>query len=128
MPYEFSFTKQVGVTDRARYINACCIGGDVVLEALLPALSARYGDVDTGEEDWGWFMWSTCEGRRIAVEITTDDDLVGRSRARIATREKKRLFGWKEVDTAALEELRQIVNARLTTWVGQPPLVVHVDS
>jgi hypothetical protein len=127
MPYEFSFTKNVGITDRARYINRCCIGGDVVLEALLPAISQRYGKVDSGEEDWGWYVWSTSQRQRTAVEITTDDDLVGRFRVRIATRTKGRLFGWKEVDTAALEELRQIMNAQLSTWLGQAPLVVHVD-
>jgi hypothetical protein len=127
MPYEFSFAKDIGVTDRTRYINDCCIGGDVVLAALLPAISARYGQVESGEEDWGWYLWSTSERQRIAVEITTDDDLVGRFRARIATRTKRQLFGWKEADTAALEELRQIVNSRLTAWLGQPPLVVHVD-
>lgn len=48
MPYELSFTKQLDVTNPARYINECCVGGDLVLAALLPALEARYGQLDTG--------------------------------------------------------------------------------
>ena len=127
MPYELSFTKRVEVFDRTRYINGCCIGGDVVSAALLPALQAHYGKVETGEEDWGWFMCATSDGLRIAVDIFTEDDLVGRFMARAATSRKRPLLGWREVDTDALEELREIVQARLTEWVGQPPLVVHVD-
>jgi hypothetical protein len=53
MPYELSFTKQIEVANPGLYINDCCVGGDVVSAALLPALEARYGQVDTGEEDWG---------------------------------------------------------------------------
>jgi len=127
MPYELSFTKHLEVPNRARYINECCIGGDVVSAALLPALRGRYGEVDSGEEDWGWFIWSTSDGLRLAVDIFTDDDLLGRFRARIATSKRRPVFGWKEIDTAALEELRQIVDAGLTAWLGHPPLVVHID-
>ena len=127
MPYELSFTKQVEVANPARYINECCVGGDIVSAALLPALHARYGHVDSGEEDWGWFIWSTSDGLRLAVDIHTDDYLVGRFRARVATSRRGLLFGRKEIDTAALEELKQIVHAALTSWVGLPPLVVHVD-
>jgi len=127
MPYELSFTRKVEVTDRTRYINECCIGGDVVSAALLPALQARYGKADIGEEDWGWFMWFMSDGMRLTVDIFTDDDLVGRFRARVATNKRRPLFGWKETDTAALEELRQVVHTCLTAWLGRPPLVTHVD-
>ncbi len=127
MPYELSFTKHVQVIDRARYINSCSVAGDVVSAALLPALQARYGRFDTGEEDWGWFMWSTSDGLRLSVDVFTDDDLAGKFRARVATSRRRRLLGWKEIDTAALDELRGVVQAQLTAWLGQPPLVVHVD-
>ncbi len=127
MPYELSFTKRVDVADPARYINDCCIGGDIVSAALLPALQARYGHVDDCEEDWGWFMWASADGLRLAVDIFTDDSLTGRFRARLATSRPRLLFGNKEVDTAALDELKDIVHARLTAWLGLPPLVVHVD-
>ncbi len=127
MPFELSFTKRVDVADTARYVNDCCIGGDVVSAALLPALQARYGHVDHGEEDWGWFMWTTADGLRLAVDVFTDDSLAGRFRARVATSKPGLLFGHNEVDTAALDELKNIVQARLASWVGVPPLVVHVD-
>ena len=50
MPYELSFTKRAEIAVSDRYINECCIGGDVVSAALLPALKARYGNIETGEE------------------------------------------------------------------------------
>jgi hypothetical protein len=127
MPYEISFTKRLEIADPARYINECCIGGDIVSAALLPALQARYGQVDSGEEDWGWFIWSTFDGLRLAVDVHTDDHLVGRFSARVATSRRGWLFGRNEIDTSALEELKEIVQAALTSWVGLPPLVVHID-
>lgn len=126
MPYELSFPKQMDVANTARYINDCCIGGDVVSAALLPALQARYVQVDTGAEDWGWFIWSTRDRLRLAVDIFTDDYRVGRFRARVATSRRGPLFGWKEIDTAELEELKQIVHAQLSSWLGVAPLVAHV--
>ena len=126
MPYELSFTKQIDVANTARYINDCCVGGDVVSAALLPALQARYGQVDTGEEDWGWLMWITRDRLRLAVDVFTDDYRVGRFRARIATSRRGLLFGWKEIDTAELDELKQIVHAQLVSWLGAAPLAVHV--
>jgi hypothetical protein len=38
MPYVVSFVKFVQVTDPEQYINDCCVGGDIVLDRLLPAL------------------------------------------------------------------------------------------
>jgi hypothetical protein len=61
--------------------------------------------VDTGEEDWGWFMWCSREGLRMAVDIFTDDYRVGRFRARVATSRRGLLLGWKEIDTAGLAGL-----------------------
>jgi hypothetical protein len=52
MPYELSFTKRVEIADRDLYVNGCCIGGDAVAAALRPALQARHGNADTGQEDW----------------------------------------------------------------------------
>ncbi len=54
MPYILSFVKRVEVVDRQQYINECCIGGNVVLKQLLPALRERYGDLMSEQEDWGW--------------------------------------------------------------------------
>jgi len=38
MPYAMKFTKQVEPSEADEYINDCCIGGDVVLDRLLPVL------------------------------------------------------------------------------------------
>jgi len=37
-----SFIKKVPIADRKQYINDCCIGGDVVVDHLLPFARARY--------------------------------------------------------------------------------------
>ena len=115
MPYELSFTKRVEIADPDRYINECCIGGDVVSAALLPALKARYGNIDTGEEDWGWFMWCSSNDTRLAVDIFTDDYRTGEFRARLASSKRRLLFGRKEIDTPDLEKLMQLVQTELTS-------------
>ena len=56
MPFSIRFRKPVDVTEAEPYINDCCIGGDVVLEHLLPALRQTYGDLEPTQEDWGWFV------------------------------------------------------------------------
>ena len=73
MPYEVSFTKRVPVLHREQYINECCIGGDVVLNHLLPSVRARYADVQTNQEDWGWFIWFRKGHVRLAIDVFTDD-------------------------------------------------------
>jgi hypothetical protein len=127
MPYELSFTKRVEIDYPDRYINECCIGGDAVSAALLPALKARYGNIDTGEEDWGWFMWCSSNDTRLAVDIFTDDYRAGEFRARLASSKRGLLFGREEVDTPDLEELMQLVQAELTSWLGSMPIVARVD-
>jgi len=57
MPYEISFAKQVPLLDREEYINVCCVGGDAVVNQLLPSVRSRYIDIQTNQEDWGWFIW-----------------------------------------------------------------------
>jgi hypothetical protein len=53
MPYQVSFSRRVGIVDRERYINDCCIGGDAVVDHLLPSVRARYTDIQTNQEDLG---------------------------------------------------------------------------
>ena len=45
--------KKLNIADREQYINDCCIGGDVVLDVLLPELRGIYDDLMTNQEDWG---------------------------------------------------------------------------
>jgi len=66
MPYTLSFLKQVDIVDSEQYINDCCIGGDIVLEQLLPSLTARYIDLQSNQEDWGWFAWFEHSRNRLA--------------------------------------------------------------
>ena len=45
MPYEVAFTKRVLITDREQDINECCVGGDAVVDSLLPSVRERLVDV-----------------------------------------------------------------------------------
>lgn len=89
MPYELSFTKVVGIQDREQYINECCVGGDVVRDELLPLVRARYEDVQTEQEDWGWFIWFRSGPVRLAIDIFTDDPDTGTFRIHLTARVKR---------------------------------------
>ena len=115
MPYEISFTKPVTIGDRDQYINECCVGGDIVVDYLLPAVRARYSDMQTNQEDWGWFIWFRKDGVRLAIDVHTDDAAAGAFRIRLTSRVKKLLFE-KEADTPELDELRALVEAELRRW------------
>jgi len=115
VPYEVAFTRRVPITDRDQYINECCVGGNAVLDALLPAVRARYQDIQTNQEDWGWFIWFKNGAVKLAIDVTTDDGDAGEFRIRLTSR-TKRLIGYKEVDTPELEELRALVESELHRW------------
>ena len=123
MPYELSFTKQVEVSDPTQYINECCVGGDVVSAALLPTLQEEYGEIDAGEEDWGWFLWFSAGGQNLAVDVFTDSYQAGDFRLRLTASKRMLLFGRKEVDTPELERLKDAVYRALIAWTGSAPLV-----
>lgn len=53
MPYILTFVKPITIAHSEQYINDCCIGGDIVLDQLLPGLRARYGELQSNQEDWG---------------------------------------------------------------------------
>lgn len=126
MPYELSFTKQVQITDPDLYFNECCIGGDIVLDALLPGLNAAYGDEhDSGQEDWGWFAWFQGDYGVLEVNITTDDPAAGAFRIHLVSSIKGRFFGYKDVDTEELERLKPLVEKALLDWTGVQPGVEH---
>ena len=127
MPYEVSFTKRVTVVDREQYINECCIGGDVVLNHLLPAVRVRYTDVQMNQEDWGWFIWFRKGGVRLAIDIFTDDPDEGAFRVHLTSRTKRLLVLDTVVDTPELEELRALVAAELVGWVGGAVRVTRLD-
>ena len=119
MPYELSFTKRVPIANRNQYINECCVGGDVVVERLLPAVTSRYTDIDSGEEDWGWFIWFRKGGVKLAVDVFTDDPDTGEFRIHLTSRKRRLVFD-AAVDTPELEELRALIESELTAWIGGP--------
>jgi hypothetical protein len=115
VPYEIAFARQVAITNRDQYINECCVGGDAVVDALLPAVRARYAGIQTNQEDWGWFIWFKHGAVKLAIDVHSEDGDAGEFRIRL-TSLTKRLIGYKEADTPELEELRALVESELQRW------------
>lgn len=116
MPYIVSFVKPVAIVDREQYINDCCIGGDLVLEQLLPSLKERYGDVQSNQEDWGWFAWFEQSDVKLAVDVHTNNENAGEFQVHLTSRKQRLLLGAKIQDTPELEALRELVVSRLQSW------------
>ena len=127
MPYEVSFTKRVPVVDREQYINDCCIGGDVVVNQLLPSVRARYADVQTNQEDWGWFIWFRKGNVRLAIDVFTEDPDEGVFRIHLTSRTKRLIVLDTVIDTPELEELRLLVTSELAGWVGGTLKIAKLD-
>jgi hypothetical protein len=116
MPYELSFTKPLTVADDSVYINDCCWGGDVIRDHFLPMIQGRYQQVQTEQEDWGWFIWFKQGPISLALDIHTDDR-AGSFRI-ILTSRKKELFFSHQEDTVQLDHLRDLVVEELKRWAG----------
>lgn len=117
MPYLIGFKKTVPIVDREQYINDCCVGGDLVLDQLLPRLRARYGkSIQSNQEDWGWFAWFESAGTKLAVDVFTDDEVRCEFQIHLTSRKPRFILGAKTQDTPELEELRQLVIDTLTAW------------
>lgn len=128
MPYELSFTKRLQIREREHYINECCVGGDLVVNQLLAPVEARYEDVQTEQEDWGWFVWFRDGSTKLAVDVFTDDPDTGQFRIHLTSRIKRMLVGDKIVDTPELEELRRLVLAELSGWVDSTITIGSLDE
>jgi hypothetical protein len=128
MPYEISFTRRVAIEDRDQYINDCCVGGDVVVNQLLPAVRPRYADLQTEQEDWGWFIWFRKGNVRLAIDVFTDDPDAGAFRIHLTSRTKRLLVLDTVVDSPELEEVRALVVSELAAWVGGMVTVTHLDA
>lgn len=116
MPYAISFVKPVEITDPEQYINDCCIGGDIVLEQLLPALTERYANLQSNQEDWGWFAWFEDSRVKLAVDVFTHDATNGEFEVHLTSRNPRFLLPAKIRDTPELEQLRELVMAKLHNW------------
>jgi hypothetical protein len=128
MPYELSFTKRLQIPDREHYINECCVGGDLVVNHLLAPVEARYEDIQTEQEDWGWFIWFSEGSTRLAIDVFTDDPESGQFRIHLTSRIKRMLVGDKIVDTPELEELRRLVISELSGWVDGTITIGSLDE
>jgi hypothetical protein len=116
MPYIVSFSKQVEIVDPEQYINDCCIGGDVVLDQFLPTLRERYDDLQSNQEDWGWFAWFEHSRVRLAVDVYTQEASAGEFHIHLTSRTARLLLRPKIHDTPELEALREIIVSRLQSW------------
>jgi len=116
MPYIVSFVKPIPVADQDQYINDCCVGGDLVLEQLLPSLRERYGELFSNQEDWGWFVWFEHSGVKLAVDVHTNDAAAGEFQVHLTSRKPRFLLGAKIHDAPELEALREVVVSKLQLW------------
>ena len=95
---------------------------------LLPSVRARYTDVETNQEDWGWFIWFRKGDVRLAIDVFTDDPDEGDFRVRLTSRTKRLFMFDRAVDTAELEEVRALVESELAGWVEGRIETVHDDE
>lgn len=128
MPYEVSLRKRFTVLHPDGYINECCWGGDVVCERLLPAIRQKYQDVDTGPEDWGWFIWFRDGSTSLAVDVFCDDRETGEFRIHLTSRRKRLLVLNSIVDVPELDRMKDLVVGLLDSWADQPCGVEAVDE
>ena len=129
MPSEVSFVRPVTIANRDSYINDCCVAGDLVADALLPAVRSRYGaDIESGQEDWGWFIWFRSGDVRLAIDIHTDDADAGTFRIHLTSRVKRFILSDKVVDTPDLEQLGNLVTSALEGWGATEIRITPLDS
>jgi hypothetical protein len=128
MPYELTFTKALPPLKESDYINACCIGGDLVVDRLLPIVQARYSDIQSNQEDWGWFIWMNAGEIKLAIDVHTDDEVAGTFRVHLTSSVKGRMWGERVQDTSELEDLRTVVQSRLHGWADSSIETRRVDQ
>jgi len=128
VPYALTFLKPVAIVNREQYINECCVGGDVVLDQVLPALRTVYGDVQSNQEDWGWFAWFEQSGVKLAVDVFTNDPESGEFRILLTSRKPRILLGAKVEDTPELDTLRLLVVRDLEAWPVAGLRIERVDE
>lgn len=116
MPYQLGFIKRLAIADESQYINTCCTGCDLVIGHLLPSIRERYRDIDSGQEDWGWYAWFREGDVQLAVDANCQDVVTGEFMIVLTTRVPRRFFGTKEMDTPQLEALKVLVLERLAAW------------
>ena len=128
MPYELTFRKVLEVADRDLYLNECCVGGDKVCDALMPALERRYDEPAANQEEWGWGIRMEQMGVDLAVDVFCEDTFVGEFKVLLTSRVVGSKGRGPVVDLPQLEALRTLVIETLKRWVGTRPKVLRLDA
>jgi hypothetical protein len=116
MAYEIEFTAQISVSNPHIYINDCCWGGDVVRDRLMPLVRGRFSDIQTAQEDWGWFIWFRRGAVLLAIDIFCDEKATGRFRIHISANKKKWLILRSTVDSSETSEIKEAVAGEIRKW------------
>ena len=128
MPYILSFVKSVEILDSDQYINDCCIGGDIVLQKVLPGLEARYEDIESNQEDWGWFAWFEHSRVKLAVDVYCNDAKTGDFQIHLTSRRPRFLLSDRVEDTPELEDLCKLMVSQLQAWDAASLRVERVNE
>jgi hypothetical protein len=116
MAYEIEFTAQISVANPNIYFNDCCWGGDVICERLLPFVRGRFSDIQTAQEDWGWFIWFRQGAVLLAIDIFCDEKESGRFRVHISANKKKWLIFRSAVGPPETAEIKEAVVGEIRKW------------
>ena len=127
MPYQVTFAKRVEVADEEIYINECCWGGDVVCAQLLTVLAGHFGQLNEGQEDWGWFIWLRRGSVNLAIDVYCDEPRRGAFRLHLTSRRKRWGVLDTITDTPELDALRVIVVSAVEAWAGSC-VVARLDA
>jgi hypothetical protein len=130
MPFVIRFRTPVAAAaaEDEPYLNDCCIGGDVVLERLLPSLRETYGEVQPTQEDWGWFVWLEQDRVQLAVDVLTQNPITSEFEIRLTSRKASFFRPTRVIDTPELEALRARLVAQLESWPVAALTVERLDE
>lgn len=127
MPYEVVFRKEIEVITPSIYINSDCYGGDVILARLLPEIKERYESLQMNQKECGWFARFRKGHVDFAINVFCEDPDFGVYLIRLTTRVKRFLWFDRVIDTPELEELRDLVVAKLKKWGVLGVSIKHLD-
>ena len=115
MAYEITFTANITADNSDLYINDCCWGGDVIAEKLLPAVISGYGGMETGQEDWGWYIWMRHGPHRTHLDIFCDD-LDSREFRIHLYGARRKLLRLHFEDGSDVERLKDVLLKEIAKW------------
>ncbi|UTA47152.1 hypothetical protein L1F30_13395 [Simiduia sp. 21SJ11W-1] len=133
MPYEISFRKKVDYADEDFYFNECCYGGEHFVD-LLSHLVKEFTDIQSEQEDWGWFIWfnnGKSDPFSYAIDVFTDDIEKYEFRIHLTSNKKIKRLLWNSTiieDSEYLESLKDRVSAVLTEYGVEHLVSVKLDK